>query len=268
MLKGYTVPLSPLGKASLNPLPPWHYSGDVVGAEFWANPDAAAATLPPGVDLDPATPGHAMLMFVDWQFTAGNDELLDPARYQYREFFVLLDANFKGTPIAYCPYIYVDNDAALARGWVQGFPKKLASVYQTRSFAAPSPAAAPLAAGTRLGASASAHGERFAQVRVTLRQTVADPMKLLTRPTAMRRYFPKLTGRQYDKPPVDELVISLTDNLALANAWTGDAEILFPETSGEEMHVLAPDKVGMGFRFSMAYTVTDLKVLEDLTRGR
>lgn len=268
MLKGYTVPLSPFGKASLNPLPPWHYSGDVLGAEFWADPAAVAATLPPGVNPDPATAGHGLIMFVDWQFTAADDELLDPARYQYREFFVLLDASFKGTPIAYCPYIYVDNDAALARGWVQGFPKKLASVYQTRSFAAPSLAAAPLASGTRFGASASAHGERFAQVRVTLRQQVSDPMTMLTRPTAMRRYFPKLSGRQYDKAPVDELVISLTDNLALADAWTGDAEILFPETQGEEMHALGPVKVGMGFRFSMAYTVTDLKVLEDFTLTR
>ncbi len=33
-----------------------------------------------------------------------------------------------------CPYIWVDRDFALVRGWIQGFPKKLASIQMTRSF--------------------------------------------------------------------------------------------------------------------------------------
>ena len=67
-------------------------------------------------------------MLIDWQFTASNDEYLDPARYQYREMFVLIDAVWGGKPVNFCPFIFVDNDAALARGWIQGFPKKLGSV--------------------------------------------------------------------------------------------------------------------------------------------
>ena len=41
-----------------------------------------AATLPAGLGIDPSSPGHATALFVDWQFTGENDELLDPARYQ------------------------------------------------------------------------------------------------------------------------------------------------------------------------------------------
>ena len=48
------------------------------------------------------------------------------------------------------------NDAALARGWAQGFPKKLGSIFQTRTYAAPSPAASPVKPGARFGASLSA----------------------------------------------------------------------------------------------------------------
>jgi hypothetical protein len=48
MLKGYTVPLSPLGIANLATKPPWHYAGTIVAVEFWADPAAAAATLPDG----------------------------------------------------------------------------------------------------------------------------------------------------------------------------------------------------------------------------
>jgi hypothetical protein len=140
MLKGFTVPKSPFGQAALTPPPPWHYAGDVVGVEFWTDPDATAATLPNGLSPDPKSNGHAVMMFLDWQFAAQDDEHLEPARYQYREAFILVDAMHRDVPVMWCPYIYVDNDAALARGWTQGFPKKMGSVFQTRSFAASGPA--------------------------------------------------------------------------------------------------------------------------------
>ena len=54
----------------------------------------------------------------------------------------LVEAVFEGTPVNYRPFIFVYNDAAIARGWAQGFPKKLASVHP-RFVLAPSPAAAP-----------------------------------------------------------------------------------------------------------------------------
>ena len=53
MLQGYSVPLSPRGIANLAAKPPWHYAGVVVGAEFWTDPGAAAATLPDGLTPDP-----------------------------------------------------------------------------------------------------------------------------------------------------------------------------------------------------------------------
>ena len=139
MLKGFTVPKSPFGQAALTPPPPWHYAGDVVGVEFWTDPDATAATLPNGLSPDPNSNGRAVMMFLDWQFTAQDHEYLEPARYQYREAFVLVDAMYRDVPVMWCPYIYVDNDAALARGWTQGFPKKMGSIFQTRSFAPQAP---------------------------------------------------------------------------------------------------------------------------------
>src|ERR1700692_977819 len=151
MLKGFTVPKSPFGQAALTPPPPWHYAGDVVGVEFWTDADAAAATLPNGRSPHPTSSGHAVMMFLDWQFTAQDDAYLDPARYQYREAFILVDAMYRDRPVMWCPYIYVDNDAALARGWTQGFPKKMGSIFQTRSYAAAGPAAAPVAPGARVG---------------------------------------------------------------------------------------------------------------------
>src|SRR5271154_1916864 len=262
-LKAFTVPLTAQGGSALATAPPWHYSSDCLAVEYWANPDAIQALLPPGLTPDQKSKGRAFFWFLDWQFTGSNDEITDPARYQYREAFVLVEAVFDSKPVNYCPYIFVDNDAAIARGWAQGFPKKLASVYQTRSFSAPSAAAAPLAKGSRFGASVSAHGERLATARIQLEQDVADPSKVFNRPTVMRRYFPQLAAGRQNKPPVDELTMSLTDNLAIVDVWAGSAELRIPEVRGEDMHSLAPLRIGRGFRLGMAYSVTDLRILKN-----
>jgi acetoacetate decarboxylase len=160
----------------------------------------------------------------------------------------------------WCPYIFVDNDAALARGWTQGFPKKMGSIFQTRTFAAVSPAAAP---GGRFGASLSAHGQRLAEARIMLRKPVENGLSLLSRPTVLLRYFPRLGAGYHDKPAVNELAMSITDNLTVAEAWIGEGELNLPEAQGEELHALAPNRVASGFRYSLSYSDTDLKILED-----
>ena len=263
MLKGFTVPKSAFAQAALAPSPPWHYAGDVVAVEFWTDADATAATLPIGLSPDPKSGGHAVMMFRDWQFTAQDDELLDPARYQYREALVLVDATYGDMPVMWCPYIYVDNDAALACGWTQGFPKKMGTVFQTRSFVASGPAAAPVASGSRFGASLSAHGQRLAEACVTLRKPVETGLSFLSRPTVLLRYFPRLAVGSQDKPAVNELAMSITDNLNVVGAWVGEGELNFPEANGEELHALAPKRIVSGFRYSLSYSVSDLKILED-----
>lgn len=263
MSKPYAVPLSPRGLSSIAPPPPWHYSGDFLIVEFWADPAAAAAVLPAGLILDPESPGHATAIFVDWQFTGENDELLDPARYQYREFFVLVDALHAGKPVAFCPYIFVDNDSAMMRGLIQGFPKRLGAVHQTRTFSAPSLAAAQVAPGARFAATASTAGQRIARAEIKLTNKVGDPstVGLAGRPIVNLRHFPRLTAGQHDNPAVHELVVSITDNPRIVDVWAGEAQLSLPSVPNEEVSDLAPVRVGTGFRLSMSYTVTDLKSL-------
>jgi hypothetical protein len=262
-LKGYAVPLTPEGKSSIDPPPPWHYSADCMAVEYWADPTAVAALLPPGLVADPDADGRCFFWFLDWQFTGEHDELTDPARYQYRESLVLIDATFESMKVTYCPYIFVDNDASIARGWIQGFPKRLGSIFQTRSFAAPGPAAAPLAPGSRFGASVAAHGERIATARIQLEEAIVDPTSVFNRPITIRRYFPQLVAGKQHVPAVDELTLSITDNSAIVNLWAGSAELTIPQVPGEDIHQIAPRRVGRGYRLSMSYSVTDLRILKD-----
>lgn len=258
MLQGYTVPLSPKGEANIAPTPPWHYAGDIVGVEFWTEPASAEATLPEGLTPDPESSGRVVAYFVDWQFSGDNDEYLDPVSSQYREFFVLVDARWNDEPVAWCPYIYVDNAHALARGWVQGFPKKLGQVHQTRAFASPGKASPTLSPGARFGASMSSDEHTLAEARVTLDSPLTDASSLVSRATINLRHFPNLAPGELGTPAVHELVRMVYGNQQVADLWTGSGEIeLFP-ARGEELADLAPTRPGMGFRASMSYTVTEI----------
>jgi acetoacetate decarboxylase len=62
---------------------------------------------------------------------------------------------------------------------------------------------------------------------------------------------------------VNELTLSLTDNLAIVDVWAGSAELRIPEVEGEDMHSIAPLRVGRGYRLGMAYSVTDLRILRN-----
>jgi len=168
MLKGFNYPLTPEGASTLSPAPPWHSSADFLDIEFWSDPSAVVALLPAGLDLDPCAKGHGK----DWQFSGENEEYLNPARYQYREFFILVGASFKGRPVSYCPYIFVDNDATLARGWTQGYEKRIGQVFQTRYYAATGKAGLALAPGSKFAASLTAGGQRLAEGLVTLKEPV------------------------------------------------------------------------------------------------
>ena len=106
MLQGFNYPLTPKGKSTLNPPPPWYYSADFLTIELWSHPSAVAALLPPGLDPDPSAHGHGNALFYDGQVSGENEEYRDPARYQYREFFLLVEAFYEGKPVSYGPYIF------------------------------------------------------------------------------------------------------------------------------------------------------------------
>ena len=91
-LTGYTVPRSPEGRSSLVPYPPWHYVGDFLVVEYWADPELAASCLPAGLEPHPDA-GRCAAVFADWQSCSEHgSELTDPSRSQYKEAFLVVNA--------------------------------------------------------------------------------------------------------------------------------------------------------------------------------
>jgi acetoacetate decarboxylase len=263
-LQGYTVPRTPLGQAGLVPPPPWHYVGDFLVIDFHADPDAVRSLLPEGLVPHPDA-GRCAAVYADWQSCSEDgDELVDPVRSHYREFYIVVNALLDGEEVTTCPFIWVDQDFALARGWIQGFPKKLGEVWTTRTFSLECRAAPGIRPGARFGGTCSARGRAISRAQVTL-EALSDGGSVHSGPPIVNvRHFPRLAAGRHDDPQVHELVRSRSRDRSVSEIWEGAAELELFDAPGEEHTMLAPVDVVRGYRFTFAYTVDDLETVREL----
>jgi acetoacetate decarboxylase len=263
-LRGFTVPRTPEGRSSLVPYPPWHYVGSFLVVDYWADPDKAVAFLPDGLEPHPDA-GRCAFVVADWQScSASGAELIDPSRSQYKEVFIVVNALLAGEEVTTCVYIWVDRDFALTRGWIQGFPKKLGSIWVTRSFGLGGPADPGMEKGARFGATCAAYEQRVAECTVTLeRRSTGGPFNNAP-PIVNVRHFPQLAAGQHDAPAVHELVRATSRDRAISEIWEGSAMLDLFGAAHEEHDALAPVRLGKGYRFTFRYTVDDLEMVKDL----
>jgi hypothetical protein len=263
-LHGYTTPRTPSGRASLVPPPPWHYVADFLVVDYWADPDVVASLLPEGLEPHP-DPGRCAAVFADWQSCSDSrEELLDPARGHYREFFIVANALHDREEVTTCVFIWVDQDFALARGWIQGFPKKLGTIWMTRTFGLACAADPGVGAGSRFGAACSARGHRVAEATVTLERLSEDGPRHNAPPMVNVRHFARLEEGRHDDPQVHELVGAVSRDRVSSDVWEGAATLELKPAPGEEHDQLTPVSLGRGYRFTFGYTVDDLRTLRRL----
>lgn len=265
MLQGYTLPRTPKGTSSLAPMPPWHYVGNCLAVEYEADAEAVRSFLPPGLEFESP---RCAAYFVEWQYASeAGEEYLDPIRSQYHETILLISASHQGSPCAYCPFIWVDQDVSLMRGLAQGWPKQIGSTWITRAYELPSKAGPIVGSGGRFGATLAVKDRRLVEAVVTLR----EPSAQLPTPSFARavntRYFPELVAGKHNQPAVYELVQLKSRDVQLSPIWKGEATLQFLDHPYLELPALRPTTVLAGYHFSCALTVDDLVLLEDL-RGR
>lgn len=253
ILQGWSLPLSPEGRAALVPPPPWHFSGEVLGIDFRGDPAAMAAVLPPS--LDAAGDGSASFVFCDWSSSADNDPRLagDPARGQYKEAYVAVHARLDGVSVARVPYIWVDSDLSLARGHIQGFPKKFGTVSITRAVSV-GRGGPQVEAGATFAGHVSSVGRQLARGRVTLREPAVPGFvpKAMRLPLWHTRLVPDLAGGE---PLVRDLARNIVTDFAVAQVWTGPGELEFFDSEFEELASLRPAEIVGAFRCSVAFTI-------------
>jgi len=259
-LQGWTLPLSPKGKAAALSPPPWYYSGEVLAIEFTLDPQRVAAYLPSPLGVDPE--GRALMLFCDWCSAADNDPrlLADPGAGQYKEALIVLGATLDGKPVGRVPAIWVDNDTALVRGLVQGFPKKLGTVEQTRAVNI-GRGGVRKAVDSRFAGHVSAQGHRLVTASVNL-ECAIQPQELpalAMQPLVHTRLFPRLDSAE---PAVNELFINHLTDIQIADVFAGNATLTFHESEYEELEGLGLKQVGRGYLFSLAYSLTGGEVVQ------
>ena len=244
-LSGFYAPRSPEGRASIVPAPPWHYSGDVLTIEYRADPANVAALLPDGVDLADDDPGAVAIIWADWQSCSeGGAELLDPIRSQYKECFVVVRCKWNGEHYSRCVYIWVDKDFALARGWYQGYPKKLGSIWMTRQVLV-GKAGSRLEAGGRFGATLQANDHRLADATLMLSGTSVTGGFVNALPMLHSRWMPSIVPSEPDV--LSELVTMRSEDVDLGPVYTGKPTVELYDAPGEELAALRPYEMIAGY---------------------
>jgi hypothetical protein len=244
-LRGFMLPRTPEGRASIVPEPPWHYSGDVLTVEYRTDPESVQALLPAGVGLADDDPGAVAIIWADWQSCSDSgEELLDPVRSQYREAFVVVRCTYGGETYSRCVYIWVDKDFALARGWYQGYPKKLGQIWMTRPVSV-GRAGPRLEPGGRFGATLAANDRRLAEVTLTITGESDTGGFVNALPMLHSRYMPSIDPSL--SPPLDELVTMRSRDVDLGPVYVGDPTVALFDAPAEELAALRPVETIAGY---------------------
>ena len=251
-LHGFMPPMTPEGRASIVPAPPWHYSGDLLTIEYRARPGSVARWLPGPIEPANEDPDAVALIFADWQSCSDSfAELEDPVRSQYKECFMVVRCRYLGERYSRCVNIWVDKDFALARGWHQGYPKKLGSIWMTRPVAY-GKAGPRLAPGGRFGGSVAVMDRRIIDARFTITGPSGTNGFVNALPMLHSRVFPSIEDGE--PPSMDELVTMKSYDWEGSEIWTGEAELTFGDSPVEELESLAPIEIIGGYWRSVGVT--------------
>jgi acetoacetate decarboxylase len=258
-LKGYSLPLTPKGRSSVIDAPPWYYGGEVIHIGFRTDPKKVAPLLPPPLEPGPE-PGAGAVWFTDWvSVSEGRPDLayLNPERSNYRECIVMLACRFDGKPGYFVPYIWVDNDFTLIRGFIQGFPKKLGRIYVTRLHELN-----PKLGGKKIGAKVKGicdvNAQRIVEGSMTFTRK-STPSEVPVVKFYLMRHFPSVEDP--GKPAVHELTAGAVKNVKIADVWAGRGEVAFFPSPFEEVAGLGRVEAREAFYFSMGMSITGGEVL-------
>ncbi len=251
-MKGFMFPRTATGKSSIIPPPPWHYSADMLAIAYRTHPDRVAELLPAPLELDDEDPGAVSIVFLDIQSCSDSfEELLDPIRSQYRECMIAVRTKYQGKRYARCAYIWVNQDFAMVRGYLQGYPKKHGSVYLTRAVNV-GKAGPRREVGGRFGASLAASDRRLIQAKFTITGTSETAGFVFSIPMIHNRWMPAVEsdGTQ----ALDELVSVPGYDFESSEIWTGTAELEFFDSPVEEFNRLQPIDTPVGYYRSVGFS--------------
>ena len=140
-----------------------------------------------------------------------------------------------GETYSRCILIWVDKDFALARGWFQGYPKKLGSIWMTRPVVV-GRAGPRLEPGGRIGASLAANDRRLIDAVFTIERGADTAGFVNALPMLHSRWMPAIDGAG---DALDELVVLRSQDVETGPVYSGSFDLQLHDAPGEELTSLA-----------------------------
>ena len=257
--------------------PEWFWRDiDVVIVDYLTDAKSAAAYLPEQCTTlpIPELPGYSAVKQVWAKY---RDSSFGP----YNEFMPVIPCLFKGQLFLHVPFIYVDNDAAMAGGReIGGWPKKMGEIRMDR-------------VGDEYRCSFERHGERLASARMHVGGKLfstplpADKPVSLPYPYNMTFVLPPPTGTPQPTVPLPTTTIKLVPGVGadaptpavarligapwhMKGAFHGGsgASIAYRPSEKDPFYKLPILKIlgAMYFEGGMTLALKDMRVLEDMLK--
>jgi acetoacetate decarboxylase len=256
---GYSPPLSPTGSASIVLPPPWYFGTEGIHVRLEADAEAFRNHLPE--PLRPSDePNLIEVVFREMSTVSGaapEQHVDHPEVTNFRECLIRMSCTFEGKKGWYIPYSWVDNDTALVRGLIQGFPKKIASLHLTR-FSEANPKVGGRRRGARLGARLTAPNGLSLKATQTC-EAERDPKSFPNEPLFLLRQFPGVeTG---SGPALLDIVQPIVTDAVRRDVWVGPAELEISGPDVEELRLLANPRFLESWSLISSFTITGGRIL-------
>ena len=243
--------------------PPYHYGADYITVYFKSDPERLQYFLP---DKLKVSDGSAVAYVSDFVCTVSENDLdspyIDPAQATYREAAIGIRCSYKGNPGVYYPFMWVDRDWSLVRGWTLGYSKKLADDIHLTRLHRLTPKVSQYGPGLKLAGYCARHGSRLISLSLEIvrKGTAKD---IISSPSVYGwRYFPANAQGQND---VNELVEIQKGNSRFGDEiWFGDARLELGKSPNEELEKIDPIEPMYGVCYQFGFTNYGSKVLEQM----
>ena len=273
MLKGFTRPFSPQGKASALPPLPWLFAADQVMVHFRADPDVLDSYLPPPMTPNPDRRGEAFMWTPNLRCQPVdpdvNATILNPARTQYNVCVIAVPGMFEGKPALISAYQWCDRDWLVILSWMIGTCAKQVEFRDNGVHplyaAVGSPQTGSL--GTTFTRALSRNGEQLIRLEYTPEEMIeASEMSFFTSdfPLLSERHIPDFNVPATGKPLVHDLTQMLLEDGNAQNFMRGPATLDFNAfADNEELGPLQPTEVLGGYRWQTSWVMPGIKVAHD-----
>ncbi|ARM74709.1 acetoacetate decarboxylase family protein [Acidianus manzaensis] len=260
MQSDFTLPPTKSGRSQIVFPPPWHYGVTYISAHVKFEKESANQLLPNFLTTD----GEGWIYIAEFISTSDyNWDYMyqDPDLVQYMEGAIGLKVNFEDKNYLYFPFMWVDKDWALIRGWIDGYPKKIAKITMTKLHPLLPKYNKPQQ-GTKLGGYVTRGGGIMLRLQIQLKEkTESLPIKNFGPFLNIRRY----PTRGDEEEDLYEITSRIRETSNYGEIWKGEANIELGGYVNDEVNILKLEETYAGYYYTLYFKVTNTNLVKKLT---